>query len=117
MNGEAPCSVDFGAKYGQYAAQRLVYTLAPGLPQPPRLLESRRALDPARLLAPKPGWNTLTFKLGDRAEGMGGGVTVHNVVLDVKYSSYPARGSSRPIDHKHHSKCDDDDPEAARSRL
>ncbi len=64
-------SRDYGHPFGPYAAQQLEFYL--------------------QGVRPTKGWNTMNFSLDARPENMVGGVTVHDVEIIVKYSSYPSR--------------------------
>ena len=72
INGKSladePMSRDYGHPFGPYAAQQLEF-----------YLHSAR---------PSKGWNTLTVSLDARPDNMVGGVTVHDVEIIVKYSSF-----------------------------
>ncbi len=72
INGKSlagePVSRDYGHPFGPYAAQQLEFYL--------------------HGVRPRKGWNSLTFSLDARPEIMVGGVTVHDVEIIVKYSSF-----------------------------
>ncbi len=63
-----PMSRDYGHPFGPYAAQQLEFYL--------------------HGVRPRKGWNTLSVSLDARPENMVGGVTVHDVEIIVKYSSF-----------------------------